>query len=1133
MRLTQLTVAGFKSFGNRASVEFSPGVTAIVGPNGSGKSNLLDALKWVTGGGRAREFRAESKTDLIFHGADGKRGMGYADVEVELSDGRRTIKVRRDLDREGASRLRLDGRAARFLDVDEALAGSGLGTSGVAMIGQGEVAGVLMADPSTLLGYVAEAAGVARLSGRREQTQARLDTARLHLARLEDVLLELRERIEHLRHEAAAAVRHADLSREALVLRVTAGYARVHALEAEVDGLRRDARSAEQTILEVREAAAGARAVADSLRSERTAVEAAYRDVLAAAATARGALDLARAEAARTHERCETLRRARDEALAEATRLEREPVPVAPDVDEAAARAAAETAQQAVVDAEAERTDAERAARAAEGHLERARTEAAAAEQAWAVYRGRHETWTQERAEVERERAELADPSDGAPTAVGALEAELAAAEARVATAEGALDEARRALESAHAEHATAHGEAAARGRAVERLRAAFEARRGYAQGPRAALTSGVPGIRGSVADLLRVDARYQAAIAGALGRRVEYVVVDTAATGERVLAAVRQAGGWATLLPLDLLRPPRAAFDADWGSNEGVVARAVDVVDVDPDDRSVAEQLLTNTFVVRDLPSATALARRHRDRPRLVTLDGDVLEASGAMSGGRRAGAGTVMGLGRDLEDAEAAASDAVALEVERRARLEAARARVREAQATAETERGQAEGARTAHAEARRRAERLAERRQALDLRAARLDEALQDLEPPSLVVDPDGLADAETRTSTARARADAARTVWERATEAAAGAQQAAAVGAERWRAFEAARDAYALARTRANALRESAQSLAEDLERAQHEAEGAQHAVEAARQALPQDVEERRVALETLDGRLADVEATARAHTEAQARAGESWETGRVALARREAALELALEERAGLPEGVAVLDLSERAARHRLREVEAAIEALGPVNHRAATDHAAQAERLASLEDEAAQAVEAVDTLSSTLETIDQETNARLGTALDGLRQGFAEHVRQLFGPTAVGAIEIEHEGPRPVGLRIGLQPPGKRTQSLNLLSVGERSMGALAFLFALMAGDGGGLPIAVLDEVDAPLDEANIRRFCGFVESLAALGTQFVLITHQKATFEVADTLWGVTTEAGVSRVFSLRRDDPRVPAPA
>ncbi len=341
MRLTQLTLAGFKSFGNRTTVEFSPGVTAVVGPNGSGKSNLLDALKWVTGGGRAREFRAEAKTDLIFHGADGKRGMGYAEVEVELSDGKRTLKVRRDLDRDGASRLRLDGRAARFLDVDEALAGSGLGTAGVAVIGQGEVAGVLMADPATLLGYVAEAAGVARLAGRREQTQARLDAARLHLTRLEDVLHELRERIELLRHEAEAAERHAALSREALVLRVTAGHARVAALESEVDALRGEAAASEHEVLELRERAAAARAANDGLRTERTTVEAAYRDALAAAASAQGALDVAHAEVRRAEDRASALRATQDAAWTEIARLEADTEPAPPTVDRDAAAAAA------------------------------------------------------------------------------------------------------------------------------------------------------------------------------------------------------------------------------------------------------------------------------------------------------------------------------------------------------------------------------------------------------------------------------------------------------------------------------------------------------------------------------------------------------------------------------------------------------------------------------------------------------------------------------------------------------------------------------------------------------------------------------------------------------------------------
>ena len=178
--------------------------------------------------------------------------------------------------------------------------------------------------------------------------------------------------------------------------------------------------------------------------------------------------------------------------------------------------------------------------------------------------------------------------------------------------------------------------------------------------------------------------------------------------------------------------------------------------------------------------------------------------------------------------------------------------------------------------------------------------------------------------------------------------------------------------------------------------------------------------------------------------------------------------------------------------------------------------------------EAVQAALAATELEGTLGRIDRETTARLHASLERLRASFRGHVQQLFGAEGRGDIDVEHVEGRPVGVRIRLQPPGKQTQSLHLLSVGERTMGALAFLFALMDDDsaGSGLPIAVLDEVDAPLDEANIRRYCAFLERLALAGTQFVLITHQKATFEVADVLWGVTTEDGVSRVFSIRRDE-------
>ncbi|MBW6455830.1 MAG: hypothetical protein K0A98_08070, partial [Trueperaceae bacterium] len=421
----------------------------------------------------------------------------------------------------------------------------------------------------------------------------------------------------------------------------------------------------------------------------------------------------------------------------------------------------------------------------------------------------------------------------------------------------------------------------------------------------------------------------------------------------------------------------------------------------------------------------------------------------------------------------------------------------------------------------------ERRDERRAAIAAREARWRAARDDLVPPDRAEDDGDLAVWTEAEAEARATVSEARSLAEATLAEAAEARREAEVGGERLLAFEAARIAHLQALERAARLREEAASHGGEVARWSEEETAAQARRQAAEAALPRDLEARQRAFEQADETQQRNEARLRQHTEAQARAGDELETARLALARREAALELALDERAGLPTGVEPLELSERVARARWREVEGALEALGPVNQRAAIDHAAQSERLSELEDEGAQAAEAVAELAGTLATIDAETTGRLNTALRGLREGFAEHVRQLFGPTALGSIDVEREGERPVGVRIRLQPPGKRTESLNLLSVGERTMGAMAFLFALMAGDVGNLPIAVLDEVDAPLDEANIRRFCGFIEALSARGTQFVLITHQKATFEVADTLWGVTTDDGVSRVFSIRREAP------
>ncbi len=1125
MRLTSLTLAGFKSFGNRTVIEFDDEVTAIVGPNGAGKSNILDALKWATGGGRARQYRAEDKTDLIFHGAAGKRGLGYAEVEVTLSAGEKRLVIRRDLDRDGNSTLRLNGKAARFVDVDEALAGSGLGTAGVAVIGQGEVAGVLMADPEKLLQYVAEAAGVARLAHRREQTVARLATARAHLERLEVVLFDQREEVGRLRVEAAEASRHDELSREALQLRVSAAHAREAGLRTEVADLRRREGAAEQAILEGEEALVEIRGSVGVARTALEAAEARYREAAALVEQRRGQAALAQAEAERAQERVRAFEQRVAARDAEIAQLEALAEPVAPEGDAVTLAAEAERAQS---DADARREAAAQAgAAAAEAAAARTRAQEALglAERAWSAHASRLSSLRDELASA-HEHALALDAMD-APDP-GPLREHVARSTDAQQTAEAALEQARERLAGLQADHGAAHGEAQARARAVERQRSAWRARQGYAQGPKHALTSGIAGVIGSVADLVRVPEPYQAAIGGALGRRAEYVVVDTAETAGRVLDHVRSAGGWVTLLPLDLLRAGRSS---DWAGagDTGVVAPALDLIDIDEAYRGVAQQLLADTTVVTDLDDATALARRHRQRPRLVTLAGDTVDPSGAMSGGRRHGGPSVVGAAKDLEDAEAEAS----------ASAEAAERLLQEvltAQSTLRTLRSEADAARdqaqrdaaeAARSEAAAAAQdRLREEASA---RIERLQQAADAAQRPPDVPDLATLehaAQAARETAETRERerfeADAA---WREAERAAAVAREAAAVHAERRKAFEADLARFVAGRERLHV------ALAERSDDERRLAEAREHATESsaaaerAEAAVPTDLADVRVTFESARSRLAADEAALENAARRLREAERELEEVRLVVARREVALELAVEESSNLPEGVTPLDIPERTARSRLRDAEAALEAIGPVNHRAARDFDERAERLAVLEREVGEAEGAAAALEGTLERLDRETTAGLTEAIDALRTSFRLHVRDLFGEDAVGEVDVDTEGARPTGLRIRLTPGGKQTQSLGLLSVGERTMGALAFLFALMARERGGLPIAVLDEVDAPLDEANIRRFGAFLERLAHAGTQFILITHQKATFEVADVLWGVTTEGGVSRVFSIRRD--------
>lgn len=1138
MRIERLTIAGFKSFGDRTTVEFAPGVTAIVGPNGSGKSNVLDALRWATGGGRAREFRAGGKTDLIFHGAAGKKRLGRAEVEVEIATSAKRLRIRRSLDRDGVTKLTLNGRVARFLDLDEELAGSGLGRGSLAVIGQGEVSGVLMADPSRLLSYVAEAAGVARLSGRREQTEARLATAIDHLERLEVKLAEDDERIEELRRDAEDAQRFDEGTAEARRLRLTIADARVAGLRREVAGLREEASRLETELADGRSELGSLREAVEAARAGDVEAEAGYREATAAFARATADVRVAEHALDAATTRAADLERQRERTVAERDALRSQPAPQAPSDDLAALEAAALRAQQELDEARARRVEAERSANEAREARERLEAQAARASRDAAEAAARREALERQLGDVE---ARLAEDAAAVPSQDAAAEAEAGGAAPEAAErdadvalgrVESALEALRTRLQDAQTRLSDAAAEARARRRDAERQRSAFEGRRGYAEGPRHALASGIAGVLGSVADRLRVPAEIEEAVGTALGRRAEYVLTEDAATARAVLEHVREAGGWVTLLPLDLVRDEPADVDEAILREPGVLGRASTRVACDARYAAVVEQLLGGTVLVETIEDATRMAAAYARRPRLVSLDGAVIEPGGALSGGRRPGRSRVLGAAAELEEAEEAARTAETSESETRTEVDAAQAAYREAASDLEAARQRSHRAR--EVAARWREARAAERRLREDLEARRtqLRRALVELPDAPQAVEDHHLSAARRTDETAREALQGARNDEAPAAERASSTGRAWALAEERRRAHEAAWVRHQEDLGRAETLDREIERLGTAIEAAWASAAKAEERATQARAAVPDDPSASEAAREESRARLRAAEERLERATAEQSARAEALEQARVQLARRETALEGAEEERASFPAGLEPIEIGDRSARQRLREIEAELEQIGAVNHRAAQTLADLAGEHDERRREATAAREAVERLGGTLERLDRETTTRLNDAIDGVRTRFVTHVGELFGAEGEGDVDIERDEGRPVGLRIRLQPPGKRTQSLGLLSVGERTMGALAFLFALMGEERGasGLPVAVLDEVDAPLDEANIRRYRIFLERLSAQGTQFVLITHQKATFEVADVLWGVTTDRGVSRVFSIRKDpdEPR-----
>jgi chromosome segregation protein len=1140
MKFNRLRLVGFKSFVEPGEFVIERGLTGVVGPNGCGKSNLVEALRWVMGESSYKNMRASGMDDVIFSGSGTRPARNTAEVTLFLDNADRTapppfneadeLQVSRRIEREAGSVYRINGKEARARDVQLLFADQSTGARSPSMVGQGRIGELIQAKPQARRALLEEAAGISGLHTRRHEAELRLRAAEQNLERLDDVVGELESQIDNLRRQARQAARFKNLSA--------------------------DIRKAEATLLHLRWTLAKAQegeaqsalAVATSLVAERAAAQMeaakaqgvgahhlpALRDKSAAAAATFQRLSIARTQLDEEAERMRNRQAELERRLAQlAADIQREERMVSDNADVLARLDAEETSLRGE---DAGTDEREREKRAALDHASAVLAESEAGLAALTAQRAEAQAAI---GQIERSLRESTERRDRFARQLAEVEREAGEIGARIAALADPAEK-RVLVDRAVAAAETAETATSAAETSVARARAAETAARPPVQEARAALAR------------IETEARTLAKVLNAGGGGQYPAVLEQIAVERGFETALGAALGEDLDAPLDTRAP------AHWGESAAVA-----------DDPALPEGVRSLAEVVR---APAQLARR-------LALIGLIEDADGArlqklLKPGQRLvsrkGAlwrwdGFVAGADAPTAAAQRLAQKNRLLELETEARDTAERVRAAEAalvaaevavKAEAEAERlardqwrnaQRAVGeAREALARAERAAGELSARRAALDEARARVGADLTEAEA--------ALAEATARRADApdvsalQARLDQAAQAVARDRSALAEARSALD-GLQRETAARLRRiDAIAVERAGWKSRAENADAQIAALAERRAEADAERRKIEGA----PDEIDQRRRSLLSELARAEEARKQAgdallqaenrqvgldKAATDAiQALASAREERGRAeerltAADERRREVEARIHEALNTPPHLVIrlTGLAPDARLPELPDVERQLERLkiererlGAVNLRAEEEQKELSERLETIVSEREDVVEAIRKLRQAIQSLNREGRERLLAAFEVVNEQFKRLFTHLFGGGTAELQLIESEDPLEAGLEILARPPGKKPQTMTLLSGGEQALTAMALIFAVFLTNPA--PICVLDEVDAPLDDHNVERFCNLMDEMArTTETRFVIITHNPITMARMNRLFGVTmAEQGVSQLVSV-----------
>ncbi|MEE8280242.1 MAG: chromosome segregation protein SMC [Alphaproteobacteria bacterium] len=1137
MQFSRLRLSGFKSFVDPTELVIEPGLTGIVGPNGCGKSNLVEALHWVMGEHSARKLRGGEMDDVIFGGTSNRPARNLAEVGLYLDNSDRKapaafndhheIEVTRQIERGSGSTFRINGAEVRARDVQLLFADAATGSRSATLVNQGEAGALITAKPTDRRSLLEEAAGITGLHSRRHEAELRLRAAETNLDRLEDVVAALEAQLHALKRQARQATRYRNLTDHIRRAEATLFYVRWTETSKVLEATGAELEAAEAKVRKLTRRAA----IAATAQAEAAARLPGLRESEAAAAAKLQRLLLARegldAEEARIHEAREICRQRLVQIAGD---IERETAR-ASDAAEALARldeegAALTRARTDEEAAERERTQALSVAQSQVADLESRLSdlaERAAADEA------RRSDLERRVAELEARRTRLAERLDEAAGEKAALEAaasDTGAPEAALAEARAKLEGARAEAEAAERTRIEAQENEAAAREELRSLEAEAAGSRAEERALKELLAVEALDRWPPLLDAVTVEPGHEAALAAALGDDLVAPADEAAPTH------------WQTLPPYDPPPPLPAGVRplSDFVRAPATLARR-----------------LSQIGVVEDERKGRGLQSRLAQGQRLVSRDGALWRWDGFTvgAGTATAGATRLSQLGRlgelkgELEGAAARAQEARVRFDEARAKAETAtqterelREAVREADAVLQAAREEHAAAAQAQAAT---ASKLAALNETAEGLAADRAEAVAGAAAARDALDSLGDTKASReRVATLRGElAELRATLAERqraydlaVREAAARNQRLSDIAEERvsWqaRADNAAHQSGEL-EARKSAAGEELERLAsrpEEITAERHRLSDRIEQAETLRKAAADALAEGESALREADRGLKAAEAAVADAREERVRSDAAVTQARQtleALAERieerleckpDRMLEIARLKPEEFPDQSAVEARIERLIRER--------ENMGPVNLRAETELRELDEQIATMQTEREDLSKAIARLRHGINKLNREGRERFLAAYDAVNGHFQDLFTRLFGGGRAHLGLTESDDPLEAGVEIMASPPGKRLQVLSLLSGGEQALTTIALLFAVFMTNPA--PICVLDEVDAPLDDANVDRFCALVSEIAqGVEARFLLVTHHRTTMARMDRLFGVTMpERGVSQLVSV-----------